>query len=223
MTGPAKAATPVILRSLLSCQSREIFKFAIEQSTCTLARNTSERWAFSMIAQLSLQNWDSPLFFERKMPCKHAPKTELKVISSGWICSSEKLYSKCLKNGTKRLHFIVQVTFKSQESLETCSQIRHVISNLQFLHSPSGLLILWRDLYSFIGIKQSLWVIRKLVLWQINALKMQQCCKANCHCFPFSQALITPERRAETTGLLSHRMNEETILFWSCRMWSYHE
>lgn len=71
--------------------AREIFKFAIEQSAYTLACNTSEAWAFSVIAQLSLENWHSPLFFERKMPCKHAPNTELKVISSGWICSSEKL------------------------------------------------------------------------------------------------------------------------------------
>lgn len=104
----------------------------------------------------------------------------------------------------------------------TCSQIRHVNSNLRLSDSPSGfIMILWRDAYSFIAIKQSLWVILKLVLWLVNALKMQQCCKANCHCFPFSQALITPQCRAETTGLLSRRINE-TILTWSCRMWSYH-
>ena len=206
--------------------AREIFKFAIEQSAYTLACNTSEAWAFSGIAQLSLENWHSPLFFERKMPCKHAPQHRIESDLIWMNLQLRKAVEQVPEKRNKVAPFRhkAHTPFKSQESLETCSQIRHVNSNLRLSDSPSGfiIMILWRDAYSFFAIKQSLRVILKLVLWLVNALTMQRCCKANCHCFPFSQALITPQCRAETTGLLSHQINE-TILIWSCRMWSYHE
>ena len=86
----------------------------------TLACNTSEAWAFSVIAQLSLENWHSPLFFERKMPlqtcAQHRIESDLIWMNLQLRKAVEQVPEK--RNKVAPFHHKAHTPFKSQESLE---------------------------------------------------------------------------------------------------------